>query len=274
MSWIFRSTSSHAICVLGQATPSDLNVVNPSALCPIDHLRVTIYPLTQSLHGVWCFDRPSQGGTWYTCPVVIVRSSIDVYKLWWDRAGEIVVWGQIGVSPDISDTSQHAQITVWYVVMISLRPCLTPYDWLLYRTLNIPIDDLTWETCFHSYIFRLTDMLVSRVLYTVRHVTDLKIDERQMMTHRDIFIALTSWTICSCHVWCIPYVTWLIYVWPLRHELCLDDGFSLFLFFPFVTGEVLPATISPTHLIVFSTLLCLLYSSSSLPPPLPSSHLS
>ena len=154
--------------------------------------------------------------------------------------------------------------------MISLRPCLTPYDWLLYRTLNIPIDELTWETCFHSDIFRLTDMLVSRVVYTVRHETDIKIDERQMMTHRDICIALTSWTICSCHVWCIPYVTWLIYVWPL---LCLDDDFSLFLFFPFVRGEVLPATFSPTHLIVFSTLLCLLSSSSSLPPLLSSSHL-
>ena len=44
--------------------------------------------------------------------------------------------------------------------------------------------------------------------------------------------------------------------------------------FPFVRGEVLPATFSPPHLIVFSTLLCLLSSSSSLPPRLPSSHLS
>ena len=44
--------------------------------------------------------------------------------------------------------------------------------------------------------------------------------------------------------------------------------------FPFVRGEVLPATFSPPHLIVFSTLLCLLSSSSSLPPLLPSSHLS
>ena len=218
------------IFVLGQATPYDLNVVNPSALCPLDHACVlTTYPLTQSLGGACCFDRPSQGGAWYTptCPVVIVRSSLDVYKPWWDRAGEIVVWGQIGASPDISDMSQHAQITFWYVVMISLTPCLTRYDWLLHRTLNIPIDELTWETCFHSDIFRLTNMLVSRVVYTVRHETDIKIDERQTMTHRDIFIALTSWTICSCYVWCIPYVTWLIYVWPLRHELCLDDDFSL-----------------------------------------------
>ena len=85
------STSSHALCVLGQATPSDLNVVNPSALCHIDHLRVTTYPLTQSIDGAWCFDRPSQGGAWYTCPVFIVRNSLDVYKPWWDRAGEIVV---------------------------------------------------------------------------------------------------------------------------------------------------------------------------------------
>ena len=44
--------------------------------------------------------------------------------------------------------------------------------------------------------------------------------------------------------------------------------------FPFVRGEVLPATFSPPHLLVFSTLLCLMSSSSSLPPLLPSSHLS
>ena len=37
---------------------------------------------------------------------------------------------------------------------------------------------------------------------------------------------------------------------------------------------MLPATFSPPHLIVFSTLLCLLFSSSSLPPLLSSSHLS
>ena len=43
--------------------------------------------------------------------------------------------------------------------------------------------------------------------------------------------------------------------------------------FPFVRGEVLPATVSPRHLIVFSTLLCLLSSYSGLPPLLPSSHL-
>ena len=43
--------------------------------------------------------------------------------------------------------------------------------------------------------------------------------------------------------------------------------------FPFVSGEVLPATVSPLHLIVFSTLLCLLSSSSGLPALLPSSHL-
>ena len=81
------------IFVLGQATPSDLNVVNPSTLCPIDHFRVTTYLLIQSLGGACFFDRPSQGGAWYTptCPVVIVRSSLDVYKPWWDRAGEIVV---------------------------------------------------------------------------------------------------------------------------------------------------------------------------------------
>ena len=80
------------ILVLGQATPSDLNVVNPSALLTT-LVCLTTYPLTQSLGGACCFDRPSQGGAWYTptCPVVIVRSSLDVYKPWWDRAGEIVV---------------------------------------------------------------------------------------------------------------------------------------------------------------------------------------
>ena len=43
---------------------------------------------------------------------------------------------------------------------------------------------------------------------------------------------------------------------------------------PFVWGDVLPATCSPPHLIVFSTLLCILSYFSSLPPLLPSSHLS
>ena len=35
----------------------------------------------------------SEGGASYTptCPVVTVRSRLDVYKPWWDRAGEIVV---------------------------------------------------------------------------------------------------------------------------------------------------------------------------------------
>ena len=43
---------------------------------------------------------------------------------------------------------------------------------------------------------------------------------------------------------------------------------------PFIRGEVLPTTSSPPHRIVFFTLLCLLSSFSSLPPLLPSSHLS
>ena len=43
--------------------------------------------------------------------------------------------------------------------------------------------------------------------------------------------------------------------------------------FPFIRGEVLPATFSPPNMLFFSTLLCLLSSSSSLPPLL-SSHLS
>ena len=53
-------------------------------------------------------------------------------------------------------------------------------------------------------------------------------------------------------------------------------GVSLSLpLFPFIRGEVLPATFSLPHLLFFSTLLCLLSSSSSsLPPLLSSSHLS
>ena len=43
--------------------------------------------------------------------------------------------------------------------------------------------------------------------------------------------------------------------------------------FPFVRGEVLPTTSSPPHLIVFSTLLCLMSYFYSLPPLLPSSSL-
>ena len=48
----------------------------------------------------------------------------------------------------------------------------------------------------------------------------------------------------------------------------LSSSFSLY------QGEVLPATFSPPHLLFFSTLLCFLSSSSSLPPLLSSSHLS
>ena len=36
-------------------------------------------------------------------------------------------------------------------------PDLTPYDWPLYRTLNLPIDELAWEMSFQSDIFRTTD---------------------------------------------------------------------------------------------------------------------
>ena len=42
--------------------------------------------------------------------------------------------------------------------------------------------------------------------------------------------------------------------------------------FPFVRGNVLPATFLPPHLIVFSTLICLLSSSSNIPPLLSCSH--
>ena len=146
MSWIFRSTSSHTLCVLGQTTPSDLNVVNPSSLCHIDHRRVTTYPLTQSLGGACCFDRPSQGGALYTptCPILIVRSSLDVYKPWWN----------CGVRSDLFVWCLLRNIFLFVCVC---PPDLTPYDWPLYRTLNLPIDELAWETSFHSDIFRTTD---------------------------------------------------------------------------------------------------------------------
>ena len=56
---------------------------------------------------------------------------------------------------------------------------------------------------------------------------------------------------------------------PLRHQVIYLSSS-----FPSVRGEVLPATFSPPHLIVFFTLLCLLSSSSSLPLLLSSSHIS
>ena len=110
MSWIFRSTSSHAPDVLGLTTPSDLNVVNyfvfnvksttwplsgrgqckaeyfvlgqatpsvfnHSAICPVDN--------DCTLDRFWVTTYPltlSQGGACCfdrPCPVVIVRSSLD-----------------------------------------------------------------------------------------------------------------------------------------------------------------------------------------------------
>ena len=61
---------------------------------------------------------------------------------------------------------------------------------------------------------------------------------------------------------------------PTHYSSILHRTNSLSLFFPLSGGEVLPATSSPPHLIVFSTLLCLLSSSSSLHPLLQFSHLS
>ena len=64
-------------------------------------------------------------------------------------------------------------------------------------------------------------------------------------------------------------------IWKTVHDNNHENGVYTYVSsFPFVRGEVLPATFSPPHLIVFSTLLCLLSSSSSLPPLLSSSHLS
>ena len=58
---------------------------------------------------------------------------------------------------------------------------------------------------------------------------------------------------------------------PLARWSCLSRCLPLF---PFVRCEVLPANSSPPHLIVFSTILCLFSSSSSLPPLMHSSHIS
>ena len=53
------------------------------------------------------------------------------------------------------------------------------------------------------------------------------------------------------------------------------SNFSLSLpLFPFISGEVLPATFSPPNLLLVSTLLCLLSSSSIFTPLLSTSHLS
>ena len=137
--------------------------------------------------------------------------------------------------------------------MISLRPCLTPYDWLLYRTLNIPIDELTWETCFHSDIFRTTDwyarvtcgvyrtsrdwfknrwtadddsswyiyspyvmnyMFVSRVVYTVRHVTD-------------ICMAITSRTVFRWWLLSLPLFS-LCQGWGAARNFFTDSSDSIF----------------------------------------------
>ena len=76
------------------------------------------------------------------------------------------------------------------------------------------------------------------------------------------------------------HVVWsassVLFVYDLSICICVVHS-SLCLslpLFPFIRGEVLPATFSPPHLLFFSTLLCLLSSSSSLPPLLSSSHLS
>ena len=64
-------------------------------------------------------------------------------------------------------------------------------------------------------------------------------------------------------------------IWKTVHDNNHENGVYTYVSsFPFVRGEVLPATFSPHHLIVFSTLLCLLSSSSRRPPLLSSSHLS
>ena len=90
-----------------------------------------------------------------------------------------------------------------------------------------------------------------------------------------------SWTGSLAYIWSPEFPSWT----DVPHcacniklhrpvELQIKVHFYLSLaIFPFVRGEVLPATSSPPHLLFFSILLCLL-SSSILPPLLPSSHIS
>ena len=73
--------------MLNHMNIDELNIsfnVKPRPLRSRSSHALLIYPLAQSLGGACCFDRPPQGGAWYTCPVLIVRSSLDVYKPWWD----------------------------------------------------------------------------------------------------------------------------------------------------------------------------------------------
>ena len=73
--------------MLNHMNIDELNIsfnVKPRPLRSMSSHALLTYPLAQSLGGACCFDRPPQGGAWYTCPVLIVRSSLDVYKPWWD----------------------------------------------------------------------------------------------------------------------------------------------------------------------------------------------
>ena len=89
-------------------------------------------------------------------------------------------------------------------------------------------------------------------------------------TIKKILRNVVFWMTPSCCLFCSNATTPEDAVNILHNIFCT---LSLPLF-PFVRGEVMPATFSLPHLLVFSTLLCLVSSSSSLPPLLPSSHLS
>ena len=70
--------------MLNHMNIDELNIsfnVKPRPLRSMSSHALLTYPLAQSLGGACCFDRPPQGGAWYTCPVLIVRSSLDVYKI-------------------------------------------------------------------------------------------------------------------------------------------------------------------------------------------------
>ena len=83
-------------------------------------------------------------------------------------------------------------------------------------------------------------------------------------------VIMKIWTCQNMKSWIVMAAKRTVF----RTELIIFSFLSLFLFSLYIRGDVLPATCSPPHLIVFSTLLCLLSSSPSLPPLPPSSHLS
>ena len=90
-----------------------------------------------------------------------------------------------------------------------------------------------------------------------------------------VFLTSTRFSWFFVYITIISYFIMCIYqyIHVISSFLIFFNFLSLPLF-PFVRGEVPTSTSSLPHLIVFSTVLCLLSSSSSLPPLLSSSLLS